>query len=121
MKAREQRDGAEQARQAEASNVARPKSKVPRRTRNGRALEAKNEADKERRRAEEATLQKAAQLARVEGLVYDLQFRDAYYRLQSFDLGQCRAVLDECRADLRGPEYAYLLNQLENKVRTLPR
>ena len=83
------------------------------------AVQARNEAVKEGQRAEEATKQKAAELARVEGLLYDLQFRDAYARLQNFDLGRCRAILDECRPDLRGPEYRYLVKQLENKVRTL--
>ena len=53
-------------------------------------------------------------------MVYDLQFRDACHLLQSFDLGRCRAVLDECSPELRGPEYGYLVNQLEKKVRTLP-
>jgi hypothetical protein len=85
-----------------------------------RAEEATIEADQERRHAEVLTNQKAAELARTASLLYDMQFRDADHLFRSFDFGRCRAVLAGCRQDLRGPEYGYLVKQLENRVRMLP-
>ena len=84
-----------------------------------RAEAARNEAEQDRRHADEARNQKAVQLSRAEGLVYDLQFQEAYHHFQSYDLVRCRLALDDCRQDLRGPEYGYLMRQLEPKVRTL--
>src|SRR5262249_22524368 len=69
-----------------------------------------------------AEIQKARaekQLLRAESFLYVNQFTEAFSHFQNHDLVKCRAALDECRWNLRGPEYGYLVKQLEKRARTL--
>jgi WD40 repeat protein/serine/threonine protein kinase len=81
---------------------------------------AMQDAVEDRQYAVAARNEKAAQLARAESLVYDLQIREAYQHLKNDDLVACRLALDQCRPDLRGLEHGYLQKQLERKARILP-
>ncbi len=80
---------------------------------------ARADADKRRREAEAAEKQRAKQLLRAESLLNIVHVTQANDYLQKFDLVGCRLALDETRWDLRGPEYGYLVKQLDKKARTL--
>src|SRR5262249_12455717 len=82
------------------------------------------EADRQRagdkeRLADLARQQKEKQLLRAESLLYGRQIQEAHSHLLNHDLVQCRLALDDCRWDLRGPEYGYLVKQMQKKARTL--
>src|SRR5262249_21689533 len=68
--------------------------------------------DLEKRKAEK-------ELQRAESLLYVVQTNKAQAHLLERDFVSCRHTLDECRWDLRGPEYGYLADQLAKKVRSL--
>jgi hypothetical protein len=79
----------------------------------------RKQAEADRERADIARKQKEKQLLRAESLLYGTQIQEADQHLLNYDLVQCRLTLDACRWDLRGPEYGYLVKQLQKKARTL--
>jgi WD40 repeat protein len=84
-----------------------------------KAQEEKRTADRARQQAEREKKQKEKQLSRAEHLLYISHITEAHHHLLNHDLGPCRLALDECRWDLRGPEFGYLANQLQRKARLL--
>ena len=92
----------------------------------GRANEAEEKEKKKGQelstalvRTTEAERQKAAELARAESLLYLGQIKEAHQHFLNNDPVRCRQTLDQTRWDLRRQEYGYLVQQLNNKVRTL--
>lgn len=83
------------------------------------AKEQRDLADKARTLAEFQKARAEKQLLRAESFLYINQFTEAHNHFQNHDLVQCRLALDDCHWDLRGPEYGYLVKQLEKKARTL--
>jgi WD40 repeat protein/tRNA A-37 threonylcarbamoyl transferase component Bud32 len=81
----------------------------------------KKKADAALKKADAALKLKEKQWLRAEMLLYLSHIQEADRLLQNGNLSACRAVLQECRWDLRGPEYHYLANQLANrKALSLP-
>jgi WD40 repeat protein/tRNA A-37 threonylcarbamoyl transferase component Bud32 len=81
----------------------------------------RGKADTARIKAELAEKERARQLWLAERFLYNSQFREAYSQFQSQNLVACRLVLDQTHWDLRGPEYGYLVNQLNSKWRLVSR
>ena len=82
------------------------------RTAEAAAKEQRDLAEIQKARAEK-------QLLRAESLLYISHFTEAHNHFLNHDLVKCRLALDECRWDLRGLEYGYLVKQMEKKGRTL--
>jgi WD40 repeat protein/tRNA A-37 threonylcarbamoyl transferase component Bud32 len=82
------------------------------------AEKALKQADEARKQADAEKAQKEKQLARAERLLLISQIAEADNHLKNRDLVRCRLTLDECRWDMRGPEYGYLINELTKKNRT---
>jgi len=82
------------------------------------AEKALKQADEARKQADAEKAQKEKQLARAERLLLISQIAEADNHLKNQDLVRCRLTLDECRWDMRGPEYGYLINELSKKNRT---
>jgi WD40 repeat protein/tRNA A-37 threonylcarbamoyl transferase component Bud32 len=80
---------------------------------------ALKQADEARKQANAEKAQKEKQLARAERLLLISQIAEANSHLKNQDLVRCRLTLDECRWDMRGPEYGYLINELNKKNRTI--
>src|SRR5262249_34422787 len=72
---------------------------------------ARQLADAEKRKAQK-------ELLRAESLMYVMVASKAHKHFLDNDFIACRRALDECRWDLRGPEYGYLSQELMQQART---
>ncbi len=86
----------------------------------GKARAAGNEARRLAAKEKAARDRAEKQWLRAETLLYISHVTEAHNHLLNHDLIRCRLALDQCREDLRGPEYGYLVGQFAKKARTLP-
>jgi len=134
LEARKGRDGAERARldeQKERERAENAEKKIGEQLTEvletkgqltialGRAEKSSRDEKDARQLVERERKQTEKELDRAESLLYVSQFKEAFHHFEKADFVNCRLALDECRWDMRGPEYGYLVKQMDQRGRRL--
>jgi WD40 repeat protein/tRNA A-37 threonylcarbamoyl transferase component Bud32 len=108
-----------QKRQADAARTQADKEKQRAEEQRGLAESQRRQADAARKQAELEKQRAEEQRERAERLVYYGQIAFAQREWQDNEISHARQLLDACRLDLRGWEYAYLRHLCDSNQQTI--